>query len=137
MSEFDRVRGSSKAFLIITLIIFLIYKFIVLLRLIKTKADQEVIAIVPGVMETFKRVFETELFYSYLIFFVAIAMGAMYEFLFIIAFCLTLLTGVLTFAHFKNNEKLRLVAKVGNVTLTIVAFINIFACDLYYNDFLQ
>ena len=137
MSEFDRVRGSSKAFLIITLIIFIVYKFIVLLRLIKTKADQEVVAIVPGVMETFKRVFETELFYSYLIFFVAVAMGAMYEFLFIITFCLTLLTGVLTFAHFKNNEKLRLVAKVGNVSLTVVAFINIFACDLYYNDFLQ
>ena len=87
-------------------------------------------------METFKRVFETELFYSYLIFYVAIAMGAMYEFLFIVAFVLTLLTGVLTYAHYKNNEKLRLVAKVANVSLTVVAFINIFACDLYYSDFI-
>ena len=87
-------------------------------------------------METFKRVFETELFYSYLIFYVAIAMGAMFEFLFIVAFVLTLLTGVLTYAHYKNNEKLRLVAKVANVSLTIVAFINIFACDLYYSDFI-
>ena len=87
-------------------------------------------------METFKRVFEIELFYSYLIFYVAIAMGAMYEFLFIVAFVLTLLTGVLTYAHYKNNEKLRLVAKVANVSLTVVAFINIFACDLYYSDFI-
>ena len=87
-------------------------------------------------METFKRVFETELFYSYLIFYVAIAMGAMFEFLFIVAFVLTLLTGVLVYAHYKNNEKLRLVAKVANVSLTVVAFINIFACDLYYSDFI-
>ena len=86
-------------------------------------------------METFKRVFETELFYSYLIFYVAIAMGAMYEFLFIVSFCLILNTGVLVYAHLKDNEKLRFIGKVGNVGLTVVAFINIFSCDLYYNDF--
>lgn len=89
----------------------------------------------PGVLETFKRVFETELFYSYLIFYVAIAMGAMYEFLFIVSFCLMLLTAVLTYAHLTNHEKLKLIGKIANVGLTIVAFINIFSCDLYYNDF--
>ena len=90
----------------------------------------------PGVLETFKRVFETELFYSYLIFYVAIAMGAMYEFLFIVAFLLMLLTAVLTYAHLNNHDKLKLIGKIANVGLTIVAFINIFACDLYYNDFI-
>ena len=43
MTQFERMRGSSKAFLIITLVTFLFYKFVVLLRLIKTKSDQEVI----------------------------------------------------------------------------------------------
>lgn len=42
MTEFERVRGSSKAFLLLTLIIFVIYKFAVILRLIKTKGDQDV-----------------------------------------------------------------------------------------------
>jgi len=82
----------------------------------------------PGFLETFKRVFETELFYSYLIYYVAIAMGAMFEFLFICSFCLVLVTALLTWAHYKQNEKLRLVGKVANATLTIIAFINIFAC---------
>ncbi len=83
-------------------------------------------------MEVFKRVLETELFYSYLIFYVAVAMGAMFEFLFIAGFCLLAVTLLLTYALYKNHEKLRLLGKVGNVSLTIVAFINIFACDLYY-----
>ena len=90
----------------------------------------------PGILEIFKRVFETELLYSYLIFFVAIAMGAMYEFLFIMALCLVLVSGLLTFAYLKNNEKLRLIGKLANVGLTVIAFINIFACDFYYDDFI-
>jgi hypothetical protein len=54
-------------------------------------------------MEVFKRVFEADLFYSYLIYYVAIGMGAMYEFLFICSFCLILVTGLLVFAHLKKN----------------------------------
>ena len=42
MTEFDRVRGSSKAFILLTLFVFVFYKFVVMLRLIKTKGDQEV-----------------------------------------------------------------------------------------------
>lgn len=85
--------------------------------------------------ETFKRVFETQLLYSYLIFYVAIGMGAMYEFLFIVAFLLLLVTGLLTIAYVKKNQKLVVVGKVANVAVTVVCFINIFACDLYYDDF--
>ncbi len=86
-------------------------------------------------MEVFKRVFETDLFYSYLIYYVAIGMGAMYEFLFICSFCLILVTALLTFAHLKKNQKLILIGKIANVGLTFIAFINIFACDLFYDDF--
>ena len=86
-------------------------------------------------MEVFKRVFETELFYSYLIYYVAIGMGAMYEFLFICSFCLICVTGLLTFAHLRENEKLIKIGKIANFGLTFIAFINIFACDLYYDDF--
>lgn len=82
----------------------------------------------PGFLEAFKRVFETEMFYSYLIYFVAIAMGAMFEFLFICSFCLVGVTALLTYANYKQNDKLRLVGKIANASLTIVAFINIFAC---------
>ena len=42
MSEFDRFRGSSKAFLVLTLLVFMLYKFIIVLRLIKTQGDKEV-----------------------------------------------------------------------------------------------
>ena len=62
-------------------------------------------------------------------------MGAMYEFLFIIAFVLLLVTGLLTMAYVKDNQKLIVVGKVANVGVTVVCFINIFACDLYYDDF--
>ena len=86
-------------------------------------------------MEVFKRVFETELFYSYLIYYVAIGIGAMYEFLFICSFCLILVTALLTFAYLRKNQKLILIGKVANFGLTFIAFINIFACDLFYNDF--
>ena len=86
-------------------------------------------------MELFKRIFETDLFYSYLIYYVAIGIGAMYEFLFICSFCLILVTALLVFAHLKKNQKLILIGKIANVGLTVVAFINIFACDLYYDDF--
>ena len=92
-------------------------------------------AIIPPLFETFKRVFETQLQYTYLIFYIAIVMGAMYEFLFIVSFVLLLVTALLTFAYVKKNEKLIVVGKIANVAVTFVCFINIFACDLYYNDF--
>jgi hypothetical protein len=68
-----------------------------------------------------------------LIFFLAVAMGAMYEFLFIVSVALFAITGFLTWAHYKQNERLRLIGKVANVGITIIAFINIFACDLTYD----
>ena len=92
-------------------------------------------AIIPPIFETFKRVFESQLLYTYLIFYVAIGMGAMYEFLFIVSFVLLLVTGLLTYAYMKKNDKLIIVGKIANVAVTFVCFINIFACDLYYNDF--
>ncbi len=92
-------------------------------------------AIIPPIFETFKRVFESQLLYTYLIFYVAIGMGAMYEFLFIVSFVLLLVTGLLTYAYVKKNDKLIIVGKIANVAVTFVCFINIFACDLYYNDF--
>ena len=42
MGDFERVRGSSKAFLLLSLLLFLFYKFIVVLRMVKTNCDQEV-----------------------------------------------------------------------------------------------
>ena len=60
-------------------------------------------AIIPRTFETFKRVFETQLLYTYLIFFVAIGMGAMYEFLFIVSLVLFAITGLLTFAYVRDN----------------------------------
>ena len=92
-------------------------------------------AIIPPIFETFKRVFESQLLYTYLIFYVAIGMGAMYEFLFIVSFVLLLVTALLTYANVKKNDKLILFGKIANVAVTFVCFINIFACDLYYNDF--
>ena len=71
-----------------------------------------------------------------MIYYVAIGMGAMYEFLFIMSFCLVLVTGLLTWAHWKKNEKLVLIGKIANFGLTFIAFINIFACDLVYDDFI-
>ena len=47
--------------------------------------------------------FETQLLYTYLIFFVAIGMGAMYEFLFIVSLVLFAVTGLLTFAYVRDN----------------------------------
>ena len=79
--------------------------------------------------------FETQLLYTYLIFYVAVGMGAMYEFLFIVSFVLILVTALLTMAYVKDNQKLIVVGKVANVAVTVVCFINIFACDLYYDDF--
>ena len=42
MSEFDRFRGSSKAFLVVTLLLCILYAVIVLLRILKVKGDPNV-----------------------------------------------------------------------------------------------
>ncbi len=89
----------------------------------------------PPMFETFKRVFETQMLYTFLVFFIAVGMGAMYEFLFIVSFVMLLITALLTIAYLKKNDKLILIGKVANVAVTVVCFINIFACDLYYDDF--
>ena len=73
--------------------------------------------------------------YTFLVFFIAVGMGAMYEFLFIVSFVMFLVLALLTVAYVKKNDKLILIGKVANVAVTVVCFINIFACDLYYNDF--
>ena len=73
--------------------------------------------------------------YSFLVYFIAISLGAMYEFLFIFGFVLIGFSFLLTIAHLKNNRKLRIFGKVGNVILTIVGFVNIFISDLNFSDF--
>lgn len=50
MTEFERMRGSSKAFLAFTLVIFILYQFVVLLRIIKTKSDKEVISFLTNLL---------------------------------------------------------------------------------------
>ena len=92
----------------------------------------------PAFFEAFKRTLETDMFYSYLIYFIAISLGSMYEFLCIMGFLLIGTTFLLTFAHWKDFKKKVLVRRIGkimNVSLTIIAFINIFANDLYFSDF--
>ena len=72
--------------------------------------------------------------YSFFVYFLAIAMGTMFEFLVIFG---TILIGVpflLTFAHIRNNDKLRKVGKIANVVLTIIGFINILADDLTHSN---
>ena len=64
--------------------------------------------------------FETQLLYTYLIFYVAVGMGAMYEFLFIVSFVLILVTALLTMAYVKDNQKLIVVGKVANVAVTVI-----------------
>lgn len=89
----------------------------------------------PGFMIAYKRVFETDMLYSFLVYFIAISLGTMYEFLFIFGFVLIGVSFLLTIAHMKDNRKLRIIGKIGNVVLTITGFINIFANDMYFSDF--
>ena len=90
----------------------------------------------PGFMEAFRRVLETDMLYSILVYIIAISLGSMYIFLAIIGFVLCGVIVLLTIAHLKDNRKLRLAGKIANVALTIIAFINIFADNLYFNDFI-
>ena len=85
----------------------------------------------PKFLAIFKRVVEIDMSYSYLVFFMAIALGTMYEFLFIIGCGIVAATFILTLAHMKDSWILRIIGKFLNVGLTITAFVNIFASDIY------
>ena len=87
----------------------------------------------PAFLVIYKRVVETDMLFPLLVYFIAISLGTMYEFLFIMGFLLVCVTFLLTIAHFKKNEKLRKIAKMANVTLTVIGFINIFASDFYFD----
>ena len=73
---------------------------------------------------------ETDMLYSFFVYFLAIAMGSMFEFLIIIGMFLIATPFLLTLAHIKNNPKLRVLGKCVNVALTVIGFINILADDL-------
>ena len=90
----------------------------------------------PAFFETFRRILEVDLFYPILVFYIAVALGSMYEFLFIIGLLMLGVSALLVIAHIKNNRVLRLVGKIANVAVTTTAFINIFANDLYFSDFI-
>jgi hypothetical protein len=86
-------------------------------------------------LEAFKRVLETDMFYPILVYVIAISLGSMYEFLCIFGYFMIGITFLLTIAHLKDNDKLRKAGKIANVFFTIAGFINIFANDLYFEDF--
>ena len=80
--------------------------------------------------------------FPFLIYFIAIEMVALKEFLSICSFGLLLVTFILTGGHImpdrtekeKNKKKLVLmVGKLANIGLTIVAFFCIFASDLHFD----
>ncbi len=86
-------------------------------------------------MEVFLKVFEVEMFYPFLVYFIAISLGTMFEFLVIIGLVLIANTFLLTVGHLKDKRILRLIGKCLNVGLTIAGFINIFASEMYFDDF--
>jgi hypothetical protein len=90
---------------------------------------------IPAFLEIYKRVFETEMFYPFLVYFIAISLGTMYEFLVIISVVLIANSFLLTVAHLQEKRALKLAGKALNIGLTIVGFINIFASDFYFADF--
>ena len=80
--------------------------------------------------------------FPFLIYFIAIEMVALKEFLSICSFGLVLTTFVITVGHIlpgrtdseKNKKKCVLISgKLLNIALTIVAFLCIFASDLYFD----
>ncbi len=75
--------------------------------------------------------------YPLLVYFIAIALGTMYEFLFIVGFALFGVSALLTLAYVRDHRVLKIVGKAANVGLTIIGFINIFSSDMYFNDFLE
>jgi hypothetical protein len=62
----------------------------------------------------------------------ALALGSMYEFLFIISVVLVAVTFLLTLGHLKEKPIIRRIGKIANVIVTVVGFINIFAGDLHF-----
>ena len=85
----------------------------------------------PKPLAIYKRVVELDMLYPYLVYFIALSLGTMYVFCFIISFVSVLVSILLTVAHMKNNRTLRLIGKAANVVLTCATFINIFASDMF------
>ena len=87
---------------------------------------------IPKFLVIFKRVVEVDMIYTYFVYFLAVALGAMYEFLFIVSIVSIAVTFILTIGYLKNNDKLVKAGKIANVAVTVVAFINLFANDLNF-----
>ena len=88
----------------------------------------------PKFLAIFKRVVEIDMSYSYLVFFIAVSLGTMFEFLFVISVFLVATTFVLTIAHIRESWLLRIIGKFLNVGFTITAFVNIFASDIFIDN---
>ena len=92
-------------------------------------------AVIPEILEAYMRVLEGEFFFPFFVYFIAIALGTMYEFLFVFGFFHIGVSFLLAVAHMKENRKLKIIGKLANVFFTVAAFINIFSNDMYFEDF--
>ena len=79
-------------------------------------------------LATFARVVEIEMSFPFMVYFLSIGMGVMFEFLCIFGALLIVLTFLMSMAHFNEEKfgKLRKPLKFVNVGLTVLAFMNIF-----------
>ena len=145
-TQFERFRNSSKTFIGFMFPVFILYTLALVFIFLKTQGGKNVILLgsynvqklvdfkFKQQLEVFKRVVETDMLYSYFVYFLAVAMGTMFEILVIFSILMIACTFLLTFAHLRNNDKLRKIGKLVNVVLTIIGFINIMADDMTHKN---
>src|SRR4051812_44888317 len=87
----------------------------------------------PGYVLAFKRVMEVDMAYPILVYFITVAMGAMFEFACVFASLGLYTSFLLALGHYLNNKWIRVIAKFLLVVFTAGCFISIFSCKLYFD----
>ena len=133
MSDFEVFRASAKVFMGFFLIFFTAYVLAVFLELFKSKGGQEEVPLVPGLLVTYRKVWERDMSVPFLFFFVFIAVGGFHVFQTIMGIFLLAASALMTLGHFRNNKTSVLIGKITSVVTTSAGFVACLSQDLYFD----
>ena len=134
MSQFSSFKSSSVSWLVLVFILYSIYMVFVILRTLKTKAEQTPGIRFTPVMEIYIKVMERDMVMPIFMFAFAMQLGAFFPFMAVFGYFMLGPFAVLFLGHLKRDRKLKIVGKILNSLFIIIPCLNIFANDLKFTD---
>ena len=135
--QWKQNRNSSKAWLVVVLILFVGYGALNIFRIFKRKAGAEIHNNMPHpVFHAFLKVMEIEMMPVLIIYGLTIALGGFFVFACFLGYLLVIPIGILTFAYMKDpkNDILIMAGKGANAAFVFLCFMVIWIDDLEFTN---